>query len=408
MAKAHPFEPARLGKLPVKNRIVRTATYEGMCDPGGKPGETYREFYASLAANEIGTIITGFAFVSAEGRSMQPCQAGVHTDLFIPRYTAMTDQVHRGGARILMQIAHAGRQTRPEATGEKVVGVTRRKSKYFGATPHALTTDETLSVADQFATAAHRAQRAGFDGVQIHAAHGYLVHQFLLPSINTRTDRFGIDSTTRVGTAFLKEVIERTRYRCGKDFPIFVKVSAADDYRNQFSRGQFIELIRFLDAEQVDGIEISYGTMDHALNIFRGYNIPIDLVLDYNPRYKCNGTLKKKVWKSVVFPLVSSRIRRFSHMYNLPYARLAKEHTSIPVISVGGFRRGKDVYRAIEEQSTDFVGLCRPFVAEPDFAVRLAENQGYVSKCVSCNRCSVLCDSGRMTMCTGKGMHEQR
>lgn len=330
---------------------------------------------------------------------MHPGQAGIDEDDKIPVYKRITDAVHQHDGKIIMQIAHSGRQTVAKAVGGIVKGASGRRSAYFGSNPKALTTKEAVAAAQQFAEAALRAKKAGFDSVQLHAAHGYLIHEFILSSLNTRADEFGIDREFGIGTQFLKTVIEETRARCGRDFPVLVKVSASDDYRNSFSQDQFVQLIRFLDRMAVDAIEVSYGTMDDALSIFRGESVPIDTILKHNPRYGTGNAFRRFLRKEIIYPFVKSRIRMFTPTYNLPDAKIAKKHTRIPIMCVGGFRKRQEMVDAIANDKTDLVCLCRPFICEPDLIRKFKDNSHYVSKCVNCNICAVMCDSGHPTKC---------
>lgn len=393
------FDPIKIGNLILKNRIVRSATFEGMCDGKGFPTDAYYDLYDRLAQNKLGAIITGFTYVSPFGRAMHSGQAGIDEDAKIPTYKRITDLVHQRDGKIIMQIAHSGRQTVAKAVGGIVKGASGKRSAYFGSNPQALTTNEAVAAAQDFAEAALRAKKAGFDGVQLHAAHGYLIHEFILPSLNTRPDEFGIDREAEIGTQFLKTVIEETRARCGRDFPVLVKVSASDDYRNSFSRGQFVRLIRFLDHMAVDAIEVSYGTMDDALSIFRGESVPIDTILKYSPRYGTGNTFRRFLRKEIVYPFVKSRIRMFTPAYNLPDAKIARKHTRIPIICVGGFRKRQEMVEAVENNDTDLISLCRPFICEPDLVGKLINNNSYTSKCINCNICAVMCDSDRLTRC---------
>lgn len=393
------FEPVKIGNLTLRNRIVRSATFEGMCDEQGFPIEEYHRLYGGLAKNRIGAIITGFAYISTCGKAMHPGQAGIDDDAKILVYKRITDSVHEYDCRIFMQIAHSGRQTVAEAVGGTVKGASGKRSAYFSGAPKRLTTKETISLTQCFADAALRAKKAGFDGVQLHAAHGYLIHEFILSSVNDRNDEFRIDRKSGIGTHFLKVVIDEIRARCGRDYPLLVKVSAGDDYLNGFSQDNFVQLIRFLDEMKVDAIEISYGTMDHALSIFRGESVPLDLILKYNPRYKTHGVLGRFFRKRILYPFVRPRLKMFTPTYNLPDAKMAKRHTQIPIICVGGFRKKQEMIDAVEKNETDLVSLCRPFICEPDLINRLTDSDCYASKCLNCNMCAVMCDSGRPTKC---------
>jgi 2,4-dienoyl-CoA reductase-like NADH-dependent reductase (Old Yellow Enzyme family) len=375
-----------------------------MCDAQGGPSESYLRHYASLAAQNIGAIITGFAFVSRDGRAMQPGQAGMDGDDKIARFAAATDSVHRLGSRIFLQIAHAGRQTLPAATGGAVYGPGMKKSGYFNVTPRRLTIEHAERIVNDFASAALRARHAGFDGVQLHAGHGYLIHQFLNPAVNDRDDLFGIDPLTGIGSEFIRQVIERIRSECGRAFPLIVKISAGDEYRRGMTGESFINVIRFLDTQDIDAIEISWGTMDHALNIFRGTGIPVDAILNYNPRYRTRSLLKRSIWKALVLPIMRRSIVPFTAAYNLPSAEAARKHTRIPLICVGGFRSGRDAADAIENKQIDFVALCRPFIREPSLVFKWQENIASRSACINCNRCAIMCDSGQPTRCYAPGV----
>jgi 2,4-dienoyl-CoA reductase-like NADH-dependent reductase (Old Yellow Enzyme family) len=396
------FEPAPIGSVALSNRIIRSATFEGMCDRDGWPSAAYVTLYATLAAQGLGALITGFAYISRDGKAMQPGQAGLEADEKVPAFRRVTEAVHQNGGRIFLQLAHAGRQTSPAMTGGKIYGPSARKSRYFNHRPCPLTEPQIKAIIQSFASAARRARAAGFDGVQLHAAHGYLIHQFLHPAINHRTDAYGIDSDNNIGTAFLEGIINQIRSTCGCDYPLLIKISSGDSYRRPMTAAQFIQLIRFLDSKKLDAIEVSFGTMDHAFNIFRGEDIPLQAILDHNPRYGTRSPLKRWLFKQFVLPQLKTSFLPFTPMYNLPAARLAKHNTRIPIISVGGFRSGSQIRRAIEEQGIDFVSLCRPILCEPNFVKKIMRDHNYESRCANCNRCAVMCDSGFATRCYGR------
>ncbi len=182
---------------------------------------------------------------------------------------------------------------------------------------------------------------------------------------------------------------------------MLIKVSAGDNYRRPLRESEFVELIRFLEGCGLAAVEISFGTMDDALNIFRGQTIPYKAILAFNPRYGRRCGLRRWANRVFILPVLKRRCTPFEPMYNLARARLAKRHTKMPVICVGGFRSGRHIKHAIEEQGIDFVSLCRPIVCEPGFALKLRQDEACKSRCRNCNQCAVLCDSGRPTRCYG-------
>lgn len=360
--------------------IIRSATFEGMADAEGYPTAAYRDYYAALS-RYVKTIVTGFVYTSRQGRAMHPGQAGLDSPAKAEAFRSVTEAVHANGARIYAQIAHVGRQTtRPDA-----VGVSAQKSPYFGVVPRVLSTEEVAAIVREYVSAARHARDAGFDGVQLHCAHGYLIHQFLLRSVNDRADIYGDRYR------FLREVMEGVRQECGPRFPVWVKVSGAVD-AEPFCEADFTELIGVLDELRVDCIEVSYGTMDMPLNIFRG-GVPLRTVLRHNPVY----SRKSLPWKLFCLPLVRAHIKRFHPQYNLRYAKLAQSLTEIPVYCVGGIRSGGQ----IAELGFERLSLCRPFICEPDFLLKLQRDPAYVSKCTSCNICAIMVDTEKTLRCYG-------
>lgn len=383
----------------ISELIFRSATFEGMADRNGFPTDEYINMYKTLAAYNVKNIITGFAYISDQGKAVHPGQAGIDSEEKVPYFKKVTDIVHSFGSRIYLQIAHTGRQTSELITKEKVAGASNKRSKYFRCNPKKLSINEINKIIESFTNSAEYAKLSGFDGIQLHAAHGYLIHQFLHPYLNNRKDEYGINSKSGIGDTFLRKIISSIRNKCGSDFPILVKISASDDLPVKFSKENFVSLIKTLDELKVFAIEISYGTMENALNIFRGRSIPFDAILQYNFHYKIKNKIIRKFWKFIAAPFLQKRIKDFTEMYNLEYARTAKKHTNVPIICVGGFRKSKDIFDAVSSGKTDFVSLCRPFICEPDLINKFNNDPNYISGCINCNICAVMCDSVQSTRC---------
>jgi 2,4-dienoyl-CoA reductase-like NADH-dependent reductase (Old Yellow Enzyme family) len=397
------FTGIDIGGLALRNRLLRSATYEGGADEAGVPGPAYRQMYEELAAGGIGMVISGFLYVSRAGHAMHDAQAGFSSPNAIPAFRRVTDVMREAGTPFIAQLAHAGRQTRARVPGGRPASTTRRRSLYFRTRPRKLRSAEIPGIADQFAIAAAHAREAGFDGVQLHAAHGYLLHQFILPEVNRLRGRYGIDSATGIGSLLLEQVIDRVRQTCGKDFPVLVKVSAETDAQPPFFPERFSTLIRILDRKRVAAIEVSYGSMDYALNIFRG-GAPFSLALRHNPLFQTRSTLKRTLLTTFFNNRMLPVFRPFEPMYNLDYAAHAKTLTDIPVITVGGVRARNDMEDAIARGAADCVAMSRPFLREPDFAMRLRGGAAS-SSCSNCNHCVLMVDAGQPTRCYKRTFH---
>ncbi len=396
------FTEWQLKNISAANRLVRSATYEGLADEIGRPLPELGRLYATPAANKVGTIVTGFCYVSRQGRAMHPRQCGIDADDKIAPWEKVVSAVRSASSRtvLLMQIAHAGRQTLPEVTGFPAISPSAGRSPYFKVKAKAMTEADIHEVIEQFASAAARAKKTGFDGVQLHAAHGYLIHQFLSPFTNKRRDRWGEDRF-----AFMREIIRAVKNTCGDSFPVFAKLSVPDGYPGGIDVSLAILYVREMEQLGVEAVEISYGTMDTPLNIFRG-GVQIDRVLQYNMLYNRKPVWMKRLWKRFMLPRAKRQFIPFSENYNLHSARAVKRATEMPVIVVGGIRRLEAMERILESADADAVALCRPFICEPDFASRLKSGRTAKSACTNCNVCAVMCDNNKALRCYQKENEE--
>ncbi len=389
------FRPLTVGPLILPNRLIRSATYEGMADPEGIPRvDALSRLYSALGRGGVGAIVTGFNTVSQEGRAMQTGQCGLDTDEKSKAWAQVLEATRKAapGVPILAQLAHAGRQTRQEMTGQPVVGASSRSCSYFRERVWTLNDTGIRRIIRSFVAAALRARDAGFDGVQIHGAHGYLIHQFLSPWTNRRKDPWGERDRLCL------EVVEEVRKACGTGFSVWVKLSGQEERKPGIRTRDTVRTARRLQEAGVDLLEISYGTMELALNIIRG-ECPLDEVFRVNPLFSALPRPLHPLGKVLARPMFVWRLKGFTPLYNLPTAAAVKAAVDVPVAVVGGVRSLAQAVRCLRDQSLDAVGLCRPLIREPDLPNLWRRGQSTESSCTNCNLCTVYCDSGEITKC---------
>ena len=372
----------------ITDKIIRSATIENFADENGVIDfEKLGDLYNNISAK---TIITGFNYVSENGRAMQKFQAGLINDQQENAWKELIKRVKslNPDKRLIIQLAHTGRQT----TRKNAVGASNKKCTYFRNSVHKLTEQEILSIVQDFANSAYRAKRIGFDAVQIHSAHGYLIHQFLSSHTNNRKDKYGD------GYLFLIEILEEVRKKCGDDFPIWIKISWGDD--TGLTLDNTIEILKRIDY-LVDNIEVSYGTMEYALNIIRGA-FPINLVFDVNPLFNKYPKFMRNFLKNIFMKKYLKIFKPFTENYNLESALEIKKHIKTPITLVGGIRTLKDIEQILSS-NIDFVSMSRPFICEPDLVKKIEQNSWIKSNCTNCNFCTIYCDSENTLRCYKRG-----
>lgn len=347
------FEPLPIGSLTIPHRIIRSGTSEGGSDLDGWPNDGLKEMYVNLAKGGAALIVTGFAYVRADGRSGVD-QNGIHRDDLIPRWREITEAVHAANpdTRIAMQIVHGGRQCKPESQRETIAPSAVYDPR-ADIMPREMTGDEVWELVEAFGQAARRVQEAGFDAVQLHAAHGYLLAQFNSPHTNRRTDEWGGSVEKRA--KFFVEVYRRVRREVGKDFPILAKLNATDCLPAGLTPEESGMIGRILAEEGLDAIELS-GWMYEAEP-------------ELTPSRKVHPAPEEEGYFRNEARVVRQAIPK-----------------ATPVGLCGGIRSVAAMERLMAEDGYDFFAMSRPFIAEPDLARRLARGQPHVA-CDSCNEC---------------------
>lgn len=342
------FETTSIKNMSLSNRFVRSATYSGMARADGSVTSKMMDLMVNLARGGVGLIISAYAYVLPEG-TMHPRALGIYSDSLIQGLREMVDAVHQVHGKIVVQLAHGGAQARTiQYTGQNLLGPSEIL-RSDGAPVMAMTHEEIQRVVSAFGLAAARAKQAGFDGVQLHGAHGYLLSEFLSPFFNKRTDRYGGNRANR--SRFVVEVYHAVRSVVGEQYPVMIKLNSEDLVTGGLPIDQMLHVAKTLETVGIDAIELSGGI----------------------------GSM----WKSYA----SSRRSVQNGAYYHSAAKRYKKSIDVPLMLVGGIRSFEEARRLITEGTADYVSLCRPLIRDPALINRWKSGDMQESACISCRSC---------------------
>ena len=345
----HLLSPGRIGKMTVRNRMVMPPMGTNYAsDDGFITGRIIR-YYEARAEGGTGLIIVEVAAVAPEGKAISH-QVGIWADKFIPGLRCLAESIKKHGARAVIQLHHAGRQTTAKTTGYRPVAPSEIACPICRDTPRALNVDEIRGLVDAFGHAARRASEAGFDAVEIHGTHGYLINQFLSPYSNKRTDEYGGSPGAR--RRFPMEVYDAVRAAVGEDFPVLFRINADEGVEGGITPEEGRDFARVLEQAGVDALHVSGGV----------YGSPLPIIPTmYEP----------------LLPLAG-------------YAADIKAEVSIPVIAVGKIHDPEAGERLIADAEADFVSLGRALITDSHFARKVELGQiKNIRKCIECNQLCV-------------------
>ncbi len=343
------FTPVNIGRVVVPNRFVRSATQDFLAGDDGSITDRQVELFSRLAAGEVGLIITGHAFVNPCGKA-GPRQIGIHDDSTAPGLSRLAAAVHRFPTRIFVQLAHAGRQTKEKYCGTVPLAPSAVFEPVYKVLPREMTEAEIVQTIDDFVRGAARARAAGFDGVQVHAAHGYLLSSFLSPHTNRRSDAWGgrLENRARI----VSRIIRSIKADAGVDFPVAIKLNSSDLMPGGLDIESAVAAARLFEAEGLDAIEVSGGTSEAG----RG-----------------------SIWPGVR--------PEEDEGYFVESAARVKAAVRVPVFGLGGLRTFRAMENMVLEGRVDLVSMSRPFIREPALVQKFREGRIGRSECISCNKC---------------------
>lgn len=336
------FESINIGKLTLDNRFIVPAMDSHYTNNEHYFIEQAANYYAARARGGFSLIFTEFLCVSEEGLSNLD-QAGIYDDKFLPGMINITDRVHQNGGKIFAQLQHAGRLADEKATNLQAVGASNIPAAGKMRKVHELTIEEVGVMIEKFVAAAKRAQKAGFDGIEIHGAHGYLLAQFLSKGVNRRADKYGGNITNRA--RIIIEIIKRVKQECGQDFPISVRTSGDEAYYGGNTIEDAVAQAILFEKAGADVMNISYGIAIQSTQSDPGFNI---------------SNVKK-----------------------------VKEALNIPVICVGRINDPALALSIVRSNSADLVALGRQSISDPDFPNKVKEDR--INEIFTCTGCLQRC-----------------
>jgi 2,4-dienoyl-CoA reductase-like NADH-dependent reductase (Old Yellow Enzyme family) len=340
------FEHTSIGSMSLPNRFVRSATWEGLADKDGSVTSKLIEMMIELVKGEVGLIISSYAFVSPEGQS-SPGQLAVYDDRLLLGLRDMAHAVHSAGGKMALQLVHGGCSSNPElsrleSVGPSVLSTCRQASR-----------EDISAIISAFARAAGRAKQAGFDAVQIHAAHGFLLSQFLSPTFNKRKDEYGGELENRA--RLVLEVVRSVRETVGPEYPVLIKLNSEDFLEGGMTREEAVRVAGMLVNASINAIELSGGTVASPEKF-----VPVRL-----------GKLKTPK----------------QEVYYREAAILYKQKVTIPLMLVGGIRSYGVAEELVQNGTADYISMSRPLICEPSLIKRWRKGDRRKAECISCNLC---------------------
>lgn len=372
--KSKLFTTFAIGPATLRNRTIRSAAFEGMC-PGNNPSQMLTDYHRSVAAGGIGMTTIAYAAVSRSGLSF-PHQLWLRKEV-VPELRLLTGAVHHEGAAVSIQLGHCGNMSKKRVTGCMPLSPSGGLNIYSPTWSKRMTKEDIHKVVQSFADAVGIARESGFDAVEVHAGHGYLISQFLSPYTNRRNDEFGGSFENRA--RFMQLVMRSVVQTAGNDMAVIVKMNMSDGFTGGMEMDECLQVARVLEQEGAQALVLSGGFVSKApMFVMRG-SMPIKTLTHYMKNIPLK--LSVRLGGKMMIPDLP-----FKEAYFLEDALKFREAVKLPLIYVGGLISGKKINEVLDS-GFEFVAMARALINEPDFVNRLKRDSEAKNECDSSNYC---------------------
>lgn len=359
------FAPGHIGGLEVRNRVVFAATSSELADKDGFVGDDVVEYYAERARGGAGLIVVEATYVEQEGKRLHH-NAMLHEDRFIPGMRKIVEAVHAEGTKIALQLNHGGRESTPAVSGSAPLAPSPLASQFTGVgdavIPKELTKGEIARIVERFADASERAREAGYDAIELHGAHGYLIGEFFSPESNRREDEYGRDTEGRA--RFGIELVRAVKKRLGSAFPVIFRLNGRDHVPGGLELEEAIRVAQLLEAAGADSISVSGGV--HASRPY------------------------------MVVPGMSVERGCYTG-----YSEAMRRHLSVPVMTVGRINTPDLAESILARGQADYICLSRALIADPYFPAKARDGRSdTIAPCIACNECIATVHRHKGLACT--------
>jgi 2,4-dienoyl-CoA reductase-like NADH-dependent reductase (Old Yellow Enzyme family) len=394
-AFAQAFSPFRLGGIRLRNRIVKAATFEGMCR-GGAPTDALVAHHRAIAAGGAAMTTVAYCSIAADGRSYATQM--LIEPAVVPALRRLTDAVHREGAAASLQLGHCGYFADRRVIGKAPLGASRVFNTYGLSFAKAMTEGDIARVIDDFVRATRLARDGGCDAVELHFGHGYLVSQFLSPFTNRRADRWGGSLANRLRLAL--EIVRAVRADAGPDFPVLAKTNLRDGFPGGLEVDEAVEVARALEREGISALVLSGGFVSRTpLYMLRG-DVPLRDMMAVQDRW----VRKLGLW---LFGSLLVQAYPYEEAFFLDDARRVRAAVGVPLVLLGGIKSRSALTRAMSD-GFELAGMARALLHDATLPRRLERGEVERSGCIPCNRCIAEMDRGGVRCVRSDAPHVAR